>query len=292
MTRGRRRTGSRSATRSCAARPRPAWSGSARWPGSTAPGSAGWSKPTASRSCRGRSGAATASPVRPVPAAGATTSTTPSRRRCTRRWPAPWSSSATRSTSRLPRLASSASGARAQPLEPAGGEDEPGDLGVAGGAGMGAVSGGDLPSPDLVVAQLLDQRHVRHPVAGAEDAVGVGKLGDAVAGVVAVDRRRADHEAPQSQPLRPQQHLFEREQGLLLGAAAVSVFGRDVVGAEGKDDAGVALVREPRPRLGAPAAGDVGRGLAADAEVVGGGRDPLLHRSGNHPAGPAETLLV
>src|SRR5215218_2026439 len=301
MTRGRSPTGSRSATRSCAARPRPAWRGSARWSGSTSPASPTWSKRIVSRSCHGRSAGVTASPARPGPAAGGTTSTTPSSGRCTSRWAAPWSNTATRSTSRSRRRAKDSSDeraagplrARAQPVEPARGKDQPGDLRVAGGAGVGAIAGGDRLPPDLVVAQLLDQGDVRDPVAGAAHAVGVGELGDPVVDRLVVDRRRADDEAPQPHPLRPEQHLFEGEQGLLLAAAAALVFQGDVVDAEGEDDARVALrPRQPRPRLGPPAGGDVGRGLAADAEVVGGGRDAVLHRGREDAPGPAETLLV
>src|SRR6185369_4968217 len=238
MTRAPTATGYRSATRSCAARPRPAWSGSARWSASTPSESTRWLKLIASRSCRKPSAGAAASPARPAPAAGARTSAPPSRRRCTQRWALPWSSSATRSTSRSPRRANSRLRAGTQPLEPAGGEDEAGDLRVTSSAGMGTVAGGERPAPGLAGAQLLDQRHERHPVAGAEHPVGVGELGDAIVLGVVADRRRADDEAAQPQSLRPQQHLFEREQRLLLGAAPGLVAERDVVDAEGEDDPG------------------------------------------------------
>ena len=72
--------------------------------------------------------------------------------------------------------------------------------------------------------------------------------------------------------------------------AVCVVFDSDVVGAEGEDEAVVyvGVVGEAGGRFCLPAAGDVGGGVSADAEVVVGDGVAVLVGGGAEAAGPAE----
>ena len=175
-----------------------------------------------------------------------------------------------------------------QPLGPAVVEDEPGDEAVARlPRVIGYRTGGELGGP-LVMAvergEAVDEGDVAPP---AHVGLGFDEHGEAVVDLTVRGRRRTDDEGGDAVARRVVEEVGEVEPVPGEGES-----GRDVIGAGRDDEPALGAALPAQRHLAAPAAEEVSRGVAPDAEVVGRELDVRMLGAADDPGHPALALGI